>query len=301
MEPLTTEQEQLVADLQAEITGLQLQADERFAQYIKTGKRECYDEVLALDSEVEMKGLIAYMPKVGEGKVSRVRGLIQSIKQAAGVPCPECELPHEKEARLDALRTVNMWRESIGLPLLDRLPRGIMGDSTECTLARAISTGWEGTGLSLSDVKINGNENMVVWTDQDGIVREYDFPEVEGWETVVSKFDDALYPDLIEDDAIGTAVAAAITDVGRTLDSVAVCGLLAEAVDRGIIESVILDANEHWSDGTSDLRISYEESAWHLIELEAKYNDLTDEYEEEELQVLTVEAMYKVIDQTPVA
>ena len=133
---LTAEQRQTVRELQEELKVLDLKADIEWAKYVHTKDEDCFNEVLALESEREMKGLIAYIPKAGERRISKIRNLVAKIKGDEGKECDGCDLGLT-EFRLGALDSVNEWRENYQLPPLDRLPQGIPGDSSECTLARA--------------------------------------------------------------------------------------------------------------------------------------------------------------------
>lgn len=220
VDQLTAEQQATIAELQTELADLNLEADEKWAKYLKTKDVDCFNEVVALESEIEMKALIAHVPKAGEGKVSKVRGLIARIKGQADEDCPDCTLPRELESRLRTLEAVNMFRVEIGLPPLGRLPRGVVGDSHECTIAKAFQIGWEGTGMEFGQVSISGGGgNSLHWKDATGEYRSLDLiaeslsdlagrgiseaqEYMESWEEVVNHFDSWEYLDLVHDNVL---------------------------------------------------------------------------------------------------
>lgn len=204
---LTAEQQATVAELQAELRDLHLEQDARWKEYVKKGTKECYDAALAISSEVEMKALIAHIPKVGEKKVGKIKGLLDKVRGDAA--CPDCDLPGDVQARLDSLDTVNAWREEHGLPVLDRLPRGVMGDATDCVLARAFMPGddkirWEGEDWNLSEIHIGGggDNRLIVYRNRgDGwgdTYRTIELPTSEAMDTLITRFDAHDYYDLVD-------------------------------------------------------------------------------------------------------
>jgi hypothetical protein len=239
-EKLTAEQQATIAELQAELDALNLKADDYWSKYVRTGDLDCFNEVVALEGMIEMKGLIAYMPKAGESKIGRIRALVNRVRASAGEP----ELPAmideamaAYDRRVATLDAVNAFRADLGLPMLDRLPRGVVGDAAECTIARAIALGFEKNtkGLRLVGVSISGGEdNMVEFEDAAGrtvayrmsgerlaMLRAgyspltddvYDYDDLRvrehlnagdeamaAWGSVVSAFDEREYLDLIDD------------------------------------------------------------------------------------------------------
>ena len=160
---LTAEQLQTVHELQQELDTLDLKADIEWAKYIHTKDEDCFNEVLALESEREMMGLVAYIPKAGEGKISKIRGLVAKIKGEVG---PRLGI---HEARLGALESVNAWRADYELPALERLPQGVPGDPHECTLAVAFRMSMEQLGVQVQDIQVSGaGEIELVGEGEDG-------------------------------------------------------------------------------------------------------------------------------------
>ena len=166
---LTPEQQATVKELRSEIKDLRLEQDEKWAEYIRTGDRECFDTVTAIDTEVEMKGLIAYMPKAGEAKIAKLQRLINKARKQKGDgdDGTRVGLPKIYDSRIKALEMANVWREELGLPLLDRLPPGIVGNSHECVMARAFT--WEGevNGKTFGGVSIGGESTLTYYDEND--------------------------------------------------------------------------------------------------------------------------------------
>jgi hypothetical protein len=161
VEELTPDQQQTLEELRAEVKAIQAEADEKFGEYNRRfteGDRDAdkiLDEVLAMDEEARLKKLIAWMPTGGEGRVGKIRnGLLKlgfngALKRNS----------REVAARQKTLEFVNDFRESHGLPKLDRLPVGVMGDSHECVIARA----------------------LVIWDNsENGLMQRQGMPKVEG-------------------------------------------------------------------------------------------------------------------------
>jgi hypothetical protein len=259
---LTPEQAVTIAELQMELRDLQLEADARWKQYIKTGSRECFESVLALDSEVEMKALIAHIPKAGEVKVGRVRTLIDKLKRSVDKDCPECDLPESIQARINTLATINDWRDSFGLPLLDRMPQGLIGDPAECTIARAVAMGWENLpGKTLLEVNISGDSFHIDFEDDDGKMERVDLTEwsTDAWGSVIEGFDSHRYIDLMEDTPLVNAtiehlIECALRDDPRTH------ALLVEVQRRGLVERLCVefgdDCGERLEYGDGEFRLA---------------------------------------------
>jgi len=189
---LTTEQKTTLRELRKEIKALDLQADEQWAKYIQTGDEECYEQVLALDSEAAMMSAVAYVPKKGEHHVGRMRNLIGKLKGHTLVA------REETEARLQALESINAWRDSYGLTPLERLPMGIPGDSSRCTLAMAFRMSVKELGATDQGISVTGSDSITVsWQNADG-TWETVHPGVRMSEAVISHFDGGRYLDLIE-------------------------------------------------------------------------------------------------------
>lgn len=249
---LTDEQKASIRQLREEIESLELQQDVEWAKYIKTGDVECYNTVRALESEAEMKGLIAYLPKAGEGKTKRIRDLIGKIKEQDDdvEACEGCdELPSFAERRIKTLESINAWREEYGIPLLDRLPRGSLGNSEECVIANAFNSihtltvgdhEWDVYGVSISG---NGSYYLTLARMEDGRMVYYGGEEVsnfeietEGryvWDSFISKFDDGQYWDLIEDSELIERVSGSIDEGGWPK------GGLEEVFRRGMIQDLV--------------------------------------------------------------
>jgi hypothetical protein len=195
---LTAEQRQTIAELQEEIRILDLKADIEWAKYIHTKDEDCWDEVRALESEAEFKGTIAYIPKAGELKVSKIRNLISRVKGRTHGPNIGTW-----QARLDTLEGINEWRETYGLPALERLPRGVPGDQHECTIAKALRMSMD--ELKAQEVSVSvagGGEISVSGVLSDGKVID-DRPNLgAAGNDVISDFDEKAWLDLLTDGAL---------------------------------------------------------------------------------------------------
>ena len=139
-----------VHELQQELDELDLKADIEWAKYIHTKDEDCWNEVLALESEREMMGLVAYIPKAGEGKISKIRGLWPRSRARTARGSASTK---RGSASLDS---VNAWRADYDLPALERLPQGVPGDPHECTLAVAFRMSMEQFGVTVHDIQVSG-------------------------------------------------------------------------------------------------------------------------------------------------
>ncbi len=199
---LTPEQEKVVHELQAELRVLDLQADIEWAKYLHTRDEACFNEVLALESERELKGLIAYIPKAGERRISKIRNLVAQIKGQTEEVCDGCDLGVD-EVRLTSLAAVNEWRDTYSLPPLDRLPQGVPGEASECTLAVAFRLSMEELGLEVVNVNVE---------DASTIELEGLYLDGRTWEdeptlpiaasTLISDFDNHAWLDLLTDNTL---------------------------------------------------------------------------------------------------
>ena len=246
-EKLTPEQKEAVTQLRKEIKDLNLQSDEMWASYVKTGDQECFEAVRAIDSEVEMKGLIAYLPKAGEGKIAKIRKLVNKVKAMTdeSETCEGCEeLPRVYETRLDTLASINAWREEYGIPLLDRLPKGIMGDPHDCVIARAFHIDemtiddevWQFYEVNISGE--SGNK-LSLWRDNDEghrLYKEFDLTG-EGWGGLVSNFDSGIYWDLVDRDSLVDAVIGRL-DAGGTMPIAGLEACFQEGLAAEVASSV---------------------------------------------------------------
>lgn len=169
---LTPEQRTTIRELQTELKALDLEADEQWKQWIETGDVDCFNRVQGLDSEIEMKGMIAYIPKGGEVKISKIKKLVNKVRESAG----EQKLGRIgiEEGRLRTMETINMFREDIGLPKLDRMPQGVLGNSSECTIARALSWDSGEAGIKFDGVHVAGttSDDYVSFT-RNGLYEQY--------------------------------------------------------------------------------------------------------------------------------
>lgn len=214
-EHLTAEQHATIKELQQEIAGLELEADEQWAKFLKTRDEDCWDQVLAIESEIEMKGMIAYLPKAGERKMSKIQGLVQKIKHT-NIPIGVYE------ARLRALDSINAWREDYKLPPLDRLPQGIPGDSHECTLARAFRMSLKDMGLTEVNAQVsNGCEIGLTGMNAGGEHVDIDGPlfgEVayrdSSASAVIEAFDSWDYLDLVDTDVLKRHLRDDVLEMG---------------------------------------------------------------------------------------
>ena len=194
---LTAEQLQTVHELQQELDELDLKADIEWAKYIHTKDEDCFNEVIALESEREMMGLVAYIPKAGEGKISKIRGLLAKIKGEDG---PRLGI---HEARIASLDSVNAWRADYLLPPLERLPRGVPGDPQQCTLAVAFRMSMEELGVQVQDIQVSGSADIELTGEgEDGEVWAAS-PELSGQaNALISEFDEHAWLDLLRDDSL---------------------------------------------------------------------------------------------------
>lgn len=213
---LTREQKQIIDDLRDEVKTLSARANEANSELwakLRNGgdwDDDKYNEVFALDGERMMKELIAHVPSAGEQKVSKIRKQIAKLLDKGDGR--SLRLAGDYQARLDALDSVNAWRDSMGLPLLDRLPRGINGDSQECTLAKALKYEFNGN-RDLMGVSVGGETAEITWTDKVTGYNHSASPGIESQSTVVSRFDDDTYVDLIAHHRLCELIVA--VDFGR--------------------------------------------------------------------------------------
>lgn len=201
MPKLSNEQKQIIDDLRSEVAGLSKQANvaqsDLWEKFRNGGEwdDEKYNEVFALDGQAAMLDLIAHVPTAGEKKVSKIRKQISRLLRQGDAH--GLRLARNMQARLDALDSVNEWRDSLGLPLLDKLPRGINGDSQECTLARALK--WKfNSHRDLEAVTVGGETADIRWFDSELGMEQQQSPVIDGHGTVVRMFDEDEYLDLIE-------------------------------------------------------------------------------------------------------
>src|SRR6185437_12333425 len=192
MSALTSEQKETIRELRREIKDLGLQADEQWAKYIQTKDEDCYQAVLALDGEAAMLSAVAYVPKKGERKIGRVRDLVAKVKGANrdsnwtdsnGMYHSPFQAPEGTEARIRSLESVNAWREHYNLPPLERLPRGIPGDSHECVLARAFKLSLAEMGHGDSNVGVGGSADVELRVmGESGFFQDLDYtPTMDSW------------------------------------------------------------------------------------------------------------------------
>jgi hypothetical protein len=194
---LTAEQRETVHELQRELDAIDLKADIEWAKYIHTKDEDCFTEVLALESEREMMGLVAYIPKAGERRIGKIRALVGKLKDRTTAPRLGIN-----EVRLSTLDSVNEWRASYKLPPLERLPQGIPGDSHECTLARAFRTSLIEMGVTEASVTVNGSADIGVsgylngetWGDNPDLGNDAN--------TLIGQFDEHAWLDLLTDSAL---------------------------------------------------------------------------------------------------
>lgn len=145
----TPEQQATLEELDIQIQQLENEADEKYGQYrklLKGGERasahSALEQVMAMDEEVRLKKLIGYVPSSGEGKVAKVKEMLAKLGRNGGKKGKPASVKREiLEGRLKTLEFVNGFRQEMGLPPLDRLPVGVMGDAAECTIAKAIVMG----------------------------------------------------------------------------------------------------------------------------------------------------------------
>lgn len=203
-QPLTAEQKETLKELRGEIRDLKLEADEKWARYLKDNDEDCFDEVRALDGEVEMLGLIAHIPTVGERKVGKVRKLLARVQGKGDAMFDGCNLG-TSEARIKSLESINAWRDSYGLPPLDRLPRGVPGDTQQCTLARAFHSSMMEMGLDEHTIhwSVGGGGSVELrWKDPETGLDKWESPDIAYGSALVSSFDDSNFLDLLEDESL---------------------------------------------------------------------------------------------------
>lgn len=279
LDDLTDEQRATIRELQAELRALDDQADAEWAKYVKTGDLDCFNQVLALEGEIEMKWLVAYVPTKGEKRVGRIKALIERVRGDGAEP-PVGKLmkkvgyaEYDYQARVDALDSVNAWREAIGLPVLDKLPAGVVGDSANCTLALALRTGLD------AQVSVSGGDDMTLswYDDETGRHREVIYDAMHGLRendepmdltddqrqriingegarrTVITMFDEWDYVDLIaDDDALLSHAVGSIEENGMGAPQTIMA--FEEIKRRGLIERFV---NAH-------VGIRYEEGDFYL-------------------------------------
>lgn len=205
---LTPEQEATIHELQAELADLDLKRDIEWAKYVHTKDEDCWTEVLALESEREMLGLIAYVPKAGEAKVGKVRKLIEKVQGKDG------PLLGSWESRLKGLDAINAWRAEYELPPLVRLPKGIPGNSEECVFAKAFITSIKEMGGENIDVRVQSGDDIGLnWMAADGTWHESRAELGEAASQVISSFDENAWLDLLQDSAL-KGYASGLADEG---------------------------------------------------------------------------------------
>jgi hypothetical protein len=175
---LTPDQQQTLEELRAEVGAIQAEADEKFGEYnrrFQDGDKDAdkiLDEVLAMDEEARLKKLIAWMPTGGEGRVGKIRNGLLKL----GLNGKLKANTREVAARQKTLEFVNDFRESHGLPKLDRLPVGVMGDSHECVIARALVI-WDNSENGLmqrqGQSQVQGQGSIAVHSATDSVEPRY--------------------------------------------------------------------------------------------------------------------------------
>ena len=260
---LTPEQLDTIHELQRELDGLDAARRSQWKKWVKTGDLDCFNEVVALDGEIALKELVAHVPTAGEKKVGRVRDLVNRARTLASESAIATRLRHhgiEDESRLAALDVVNGWRESVSLPPLDRLPKGVVGDSHDCTLARAFAYGIPEDRFH--SIEVSGSTAEVAlripaaevttsdaYLDDEYGVRNYRISD-PAFQAVIGAFDEGHLPDLIEDDEALLTRAAEMIDDGLSSSPDAEWTVLDDMLDeierRNLVDA-LLERTKQWS------------------------------------------------------
>lgn len=170
---LTDEQKSTIDELRAAVKDMYEQADdlkdEAFA-ILKNGGitpdyDKLWDEIEALESEAAMKALIAHVPKAGERRVGRVKKALAKAGFTGYDGFDKTDKTTRMDARVDALDGINAWRDSLGLPPLDRMPVGAIGSGSECTIAKALKQEFNDFRTMVS-IEVGGGGSTVNWVER---------------------------------------------------------------------------------------------------------------------------------------
>lgn len=235
---LTDEQVQTIKDLRAEVEALDVQADSVFAGLLDKDAdwAHLFQQVNAIEGERVMKELIAYVPKKGDATVASLVSKIKKLKGERHLTDTQQRHLDVMEARLDTINSINEWRESLGLPPLERFPRSVPGDGKECAIARAVVTNFNDF-RNIQSVSV-GTDADIRWTEhrlptEDDYIESWMTPDEDGKyyfevETsrtfgdqshFINKFDDYEMPDLVDDAHITGGVMRIASDLVSIIEA----------------------------------------------------------------------------------